>query len=306
MNPTPRLYRVLSGRSLAGGSPVGVYEAVERLCPRGDERREGKPDGSWLTKAGPTHAGAISFWTRAGLARYEASGLRNWHESIVGPTEILLAPRPREVFYEDELQLLCMPSAITGPLTVRLAREGEAAGIARVHVQAWQETYAGLIPAAYLAALTPEQRLPQWQSAIEHAARAGARHRLWVAVDGAGTIVGFAVGGAARANADHGGATAGNAPAEDAAEIYAIYLLRAHQGTGAGALLFRELARALAALGFARAGLWVLERNPTRAFYERLGGQLREGAVKPVEIGGAAVNEVSYEWALPLGSREAP
>ena len=31
-------------------------------------------------------------------------------------------------------------------VTIRVATEGDAAGIARVHVRSWQEAYAGIVP----------------------------------------------------------------------------------------------------------------------------------------------------------------
>ena len=43
-------------------------------------------------------------------------------------------------------------------VTIRPAAEGDAAGIARVHVRSWQEAYAGIVPEAYLASLDVDQR----------------------------------------------------------------------------------------------------------------------------------------------------
>ena len=87
---------------------VGIYEAVDRDCPRGDQRRESKPDGSWLSKVGMNYPGAVSFWKQAGLKKYLDSGLRDWHESVVNDKvhmiEVLL--EKVEVLYEDELQVI--------------------------------------------------------------------------------------------------------------------------------------------------------------------------------------------------------
>ncbi len=38
----------------------------------------------------------------------------------------------------------------------------------------------------------------------------------------------------------------------------------------------------------------VLAENPARKFYEALGGQLLKA--KPIEIGGATLDEVAYGW----------
>lgn len=97
------LYRFVSGA-------LGIYEAVERDCPRNDVRRHEKPDGSWLRRVGNKYLGAISFWTERGLLRYRDSGLLGWHCSVViEPVKVLLAETPCRVFYGDEYQVICHP-----------------------------------------------------------------------------------------------------------------------------------------------------------------------------------------------------
>ena len=87
---------------------VGIYEAVERDCPRDDDRRKVKPDGSWLPKVGMNYPGAVSYWTEAGFERYKTSGLFNWHSSVVrGAVKVdVLERKPASVLYEDELQII--------------------------------------------------------------------------------------------------------------------------------------------------------------------------------------------------------
>ena len=48
-------------------------------------------------------------------------------------------------------------------VTIRVATEGDAAGIARVHVRSWQEAYAGIVPDAYLSSLDADARTAQWR-----------------------------------------------------------------------------------------------------------------------------------------------
>lgn len=87
---------------------IGIYEAVDKQCPRNDQRREGKPDGSWLPKVGTKFPGAISFWKEKGLKSYRESGLRDWHYSVVeGQSKLLIAERPQKILYEDEYQIIC-------------------------------------------------------------------------------------------------------------------------------------------------------------------------------------------------------
>ena len=92
---------------------LGIYAAVERDCPRSDPRRKDKPDGSWLPKAGPLYAGAISFWTPTGLEKYLRSGLQDWHRRVVQePLRVLVATNIDPVLYQDEFQVICDPAAV--------------------------------------------------------------------------------------------------------------------------------------------------------------------------------------------------
>ena len=86
----------------------GIFEAVEIDCPRDDRRRANKPDGSWLPKVGERYPGAISFWKPEGKAKYEDSGLLNWHKSVVKNqvTVIEADLSELEVLYEDEYQVI--------------------------------------------------------------------------------------------------------------------------------------------------------------------------------------------------------
>jgi hypothetical protein len=56
----------------------------------------------------------------------------------------------------------------------------------------------------------------------------------------------------------------------------------------------QRLAGTLCAEGFTRVAVWVLAENPSRGFYERLGG--RQIAQKPIHIGDADLLEVAYGW----------
>jgi hypothetical protein len=99
---------------------------------------------------------------------------------------------------------------------IRLATIDDVEHIARVHVQAWRETYRGLVPDAMLDRLSAEDRAVMWRSAFADPAKAPA---LLVVEDVNGTIVGF--GSAGRARSDklqtEGEITAISSPARAAA-----------------------------------------------------------------------------------------
>jgi hypothetical protein len=75
----------------------------------------------------------------------------------------------------------------------------------------------------------------------------------------------------------------GEAPGGFDSEIYAIYLLRAHQGRGTGPRCFVRPCSGWRKRAFKKMFLWVLAENPTRRFYERMGGV--ELGSKATELG---------------------
>lgn len=105
---------------------------------------------------------------------------------------------------------------------IRAAQPAEAIQLAKVHVQSWQETYAGILPQAYLDGLCWQDREPMWQAAIARPDR----HAVAVYEDERAVAV--AMTGPIR-DVD---------PAIVDGELYLIYVLQSHQRRGIG----RELA----------------------------------------------------------------
>ena len=164
-------------------------------------------------------------------------------------------------------------------------REGtptDVEAIARVHVDVWRATYPGIVPDAHLRSLSYEKRAEGWRKNL---ARSQPPYHLFVALDSSGQIVGFSDGGPNRGE-----------PSYIDGEIYAIYLRPEYQGRGVGERLLRASLERLAADDFRDAMAWVLEANPTRFFYQKMGGNLIGGKV--AEIGGAKLKELGYGWSL--------
>jgi ribosomal protein S18 acetylase RimI-like enzyme len=164
-------------------------------------------------------------------------------------------------------------------VTIRVATEGDATGIARVHVRSWQEAYAGIVPDAYLSSLDAEGRTAQWRRYL----REGPAEEIntWVAL-AADRVVGFV--------------TVGPSRDEDARrgdqEIFSIYLDPGTWGHGVARDLMRTV---IAAVGEkTTVTLWVLADNErARHFYRRHGFQA-DGVDRFDEIGGASLLEVRY------------
>lgn len=174
---------------------------------------------------------------------------------------------------------------------VRPATAADAAGIARVHVASWRSTYPGILPDRFLVNLSPEAYARRWR-ALLGADRRG--RRTFVAIDPAEGIVGFASCGPQRTSI----------PGYDG-EFYAIYLHDHAQGQGWGRRLMATMAAELLGEGTRSAVVWVLRDNPSRWFYERLGGQRL--AEQPISFAGARLSEVAYGWMdlLPLARQSA-
>ena len=175
---------------------------------------------------------------------------------------------------------------------IRLATLADAPGIAKVNVDSWRSTYAGIVANDFLAALSYDRSTKKWADYLNDPETA---RNLYVAETDRGEIIGFVSAGPERAGdpAYHG-------------EVYAIYLLKEAQGQGTGRKLIRAAMRGLQERGFTSMLLWVLKDNlPSRKFYEAVGGEyLRE---KPIEIGGQVLTEVAYGYRdlHALTSREA-
>jgi ribosomal protein S18 acetylase RimI-like enzyme len=161
---------------------------------------------------------------------------------------------------------------------IRAATQADAEAIARVHVQAWNESYRGLVPDELIAALSVERNTRMWSSIL-----GDAKSVVHVADDGAG-IVGFASGGNAR-----------SAELGTSGEVTAIYLLESHKRRGIGRRLFTGLLATLASHGHRSAGLWVLvDNHVTRRFYEALGGRLGANRIASDRL--VPMDEIAYVW----------
>lgn len=148
---------------------------------------------------------------------------------------------------------------LTAVVPVRLAQPADAEAIAQVHVQAWDETYAGILPPARIARASPRDRLTLWQRTL-----GGGGPTVFVAAP-EGRVAGFLTLGRQR--------SAGLREQGFAAEVSALYLLRAVQGRGLGRALMSVAAHRLLDEGASGLALWALTANRQACgFYRALGG----------------------------------
>jgi ribosomal protein S18 acetylase RimI-like enzyme len=164
---------------------------------------------------------------------------------------------------------------------IREAVPADARAMARVHVDSWRTTYRGIIADSVLDELSYELRERNWHSALtEHSDR----NFIHVVESDDGRVVGFVAAGKGREGRP-----------DFQAEVFAIYVLQEFHGRGCGKALMLASAERLLQEGMRSMLLWVLVENPSRGFYERLGGKRLEE--KQITIDGESLTEVAYGWA---------
>jgi GNAT superfamily N-acetyltransferase len=162
--------------------------------------------------------------------------------------------------------------------TVRPATRADATAIGRIDVECWQGTYAGLLPDKMLLGLSVAERRRVWTGQV-------ARHPgdTIVGLDAFGRVQGFGNCGPCR-----------DRDAGFAGEIFTLYVAIDHQGKGIGRALLLGLFAQQLARDLSSAIVWVLRDNPSRYFYERLGGKLVRQ--RTLRLAGASVEAVAYGW----------
>jgi ribosomal protein S18 acetylase RimI-like enzyme len=169
-------------------------------------------------------------------------------------------------------------------ISLRRARTADAAAIGAVHVAAWRSTYPGILPDSFLAGLSVARQAAQYDAAI----RAGAGVYVVVASGldvppGSGArVVGFTTVGKSRT------------PELGEGEIETLYVLDDWRDRGLGRRLMRAAGSHMVAGGCTSAFVWVLTDNPSRWFYQRLGG--RPVAQGVVRLAGACIAQTAYAW----------
>ncbi len=170
-------------------------------------------------------------------------------------------------------------------ITVRRAEPTDAVAIAAVHVAAWRSTYPGILPDAYLARMSVTRQAIGYERSIRRGISVHVAQNSLPAqgqpASGRPRIVGFATG-------------APHAHALGDGEIETLYVLDDWRDLGIGRGLMAAVARDLAGTGCASAYCWVLRDNPSRWFYQRVGG--RPAATATVRVAGLAIPQTAFVW----------
>ncbi|HVT51679.1 MAG TPA: GNAT family N-acetyltransferase [Dongiaceae bacterium] len=162
---------------------------------------------------------------------------------------------------------------------IRHAVPADGPEVARIHVEAWRDSYATLIPADYLARMDVQIETARWSRSISR------RADNTLVAEAEGEVVGYAIMGPAR------GRTI--APS---GEVYALYVDTDWREHGVGRALVEAAFEAFRARGLRHAVIWCLEGNfAARGFYQRCGGTLiREARLE--EVAGMPLPVIGYHW----------
>lgn len=183
-----------------------------------------------------------------------------------------------------------MPAA-TDFVLIRRALPADAAEITRVRIAAWKATYAGLVPASFLDAMSPSDPLAISRMAARVAPDAPTAGFV---AELEGELVGFVTAGPER---EHSRARPPRPISAADAEVYAIYLAPERRGSGIGAPLLAAALDWLRERDYRATVLWVLDANGSaRRFYERHGWR-ETGRRQEMDLGGI-VHEREYRIGL--------
>jgi ribosomal protein S18 acetylase RimI-like enzyme len=173
---------------------------------------------------------------------------------------------------------------------IRPAIQTDAAGIAKVYVDAWRSAYAAILPHRMLVGMSYDQQALHWTRTIQRT-----RELVIVAIEGDQGVVGFAGFGSARAGDRRAIEHLAGVRDASVGEIYTLYVQPDCQDRGIGRQLVAEAFGAMTRNGCRCGLLWVLRDNPSRYFYERIGGRLI--AERQERMWGVMTEQVCYGWS---------
>ena len=155
--------------------------------------------------------------------------------------------------------------------------------VAKVHVESWQRSFAGIVPQDYLVKLPVEEQVWNREETFRKRFTADL-YTMLIVEDPAVGIIGFA---------DFGRPILSGVDFE--AQIYSFYFLPEYQRMGFGRELFERCIGEIKNSGFSSLCLDSLEASPYREFYSKMGGRIVGGDSH--KIGDLDFATVVYGWS---------
>jgi ribosomal protein S18 acetylase RimI-like enzyme len=161
---------------------------------------------------------------------------------------------------------------------VRRAGPADVVAIARIEVETWRATYAGMLPDRVLIGMSERRQQSAWAGLVRY--RPG---DVIVVEEPETGIVGFGNCGAQR-----------DPTLPYSGEIFTLYVTPDAQNRGVGRQLLSALFERLLHKGNSSALIWVIRANPSRFFYEHMGGKFI--LTRRIRVGGEPVEAIAYGW----------
>jgi len=156
---------------------------------------------------------------------------------------------------------------------IRTAKLSDAKGIAKVHVETWQKSYAELLPSEFLSRLNIAQKITNWELQIKD------EYTNISVYKKDGLIRGFIAGGCCR-----------DEDLKDYSEVYAIYVSPTYQSQGIGKVLMSDFLKS----NSKPISLWVLSDNENSIGFYISKGFVADGSTKSFSISGENFEESRY------------
>lgn len=180
-------------------------------------------------------------------------------------------------------------------VSIRRAKIEDVYSIAKVHIDSSRTSYKGIMPDKYLDNLNYEKKAERW------------KFRLFGENPVEVAFVAVVTKSIPNSNINHdstikediiGFVSIGNKKTHEIydRELNSLYILRDFQRRGIGKLLFKEVVNELKKENLKSLFLWVLEENPARGFYEKIGGKSFDS--KMIKRGGKQLKSIAYGWEI--------
>ncbi len=169
----------------------------------------------------------------------------------------------------------------------RKAQISDLSGIVKVNVDTWKTAYQWIISEKYLQSLSYEDKEENWKQRLENLTHGAI---IYVAEIDQNEIVGFALATLEKYNP----IVALLQAERYIGELCAIYVLEEFQHKKIGTELVHLVVKYFKLNNICSMITWVLKENPSRRFYEKLGGIIL--GEQSIEIGRMNYTEIAYGW----------
>ncbi len=160
-------------------------------------------------------------------------------------------------------------------IIIRNATVSDAEWIASVQIRSWKETYHAIIPQKYLNSLEINKKKKVWSELLSKPWTMTLIAEYW-------ELVGFINYWVSREKTNYDW------------EVYSLYIREEYKWKWIWKELFLWARKDMVWRGFKSFYVWVLDKNPSKWFYEKMGGRVI--GEKDVEIGDTRVKEIAYGW----------